>query len=130
MGYVVKFVPRPSEMDRLLNNPTGETGRYLRRKGNLIATAARQQVGVNTGALRASIHVQHRRDSRGQFIRVGSPLEYAFYHHRGTSPHIIRPDKANMLKFVKGGRVMYAHAVKHPGTDGNPFLRRNLRLVL
>lgn len=130
MPYTVKFVPRSAEMDRMLDNPTGEVGRYLRRKANLIATAARAQVGVETGALRASIHVQHRRDSRGQFVRIGSPLPYAFYHHRGTSPHLIRPDKAGMLKFVKGGRVMYAHVVKHPGTDANPFLRRNLRLIL
>lgn len=124
------FVARKAEMDKMLDNPTGDVGRYLRRRGALIVTAAKTQVGVNTGALRSSIHMQHRRDARGQFIRVGSPLNYAWAHHQGTRPHLIRPDRASVLKFTKGGKVFYAHSVRHPGTDANPFLRRNLRLVL
>lgn len=124
------FVARKAEMDKMLNNPTGDTGRYLKRRGELIRTAAKTQVGVDTGALRASIHLQHRRDARGQFIRVGSPLDYAWDHHRGTRPHLIRPDRKSVLKYTKGGKVFYAHAVMHPGTKPNRFLSRNLRLIL
>lgn len=121
---------RKAELDFLLNNPSGSVGRYLARKGSMITVAARAQVGVRTGALRASIHMRHLRDSRGQFVRIGSSLNYALLHHEGTKPHLITPNRAQVLRFVKGSRVVYAHAVMHPGTKPNKFLTDNLRLVL
>lgn len=120
---------RKAELDFLLNNPSGSVGRYLARKGRMVAVAARAQVGVRTGALRASIHMRHLRDSRGQFVRIGSALNYALMHHEGTKPHLITPNRAQVLRFVKGSRVVYAHAVMHPGTKPNKFLTDNLRLV-
>ena len=120
---------RKAELDFLLNNPSGSVGRYLARKGRIVTVAARAQVGVRTGALRASIHMRHLRDSRGQFVRIGSALNYALMHHEGTKPHLITPNRAQVLRFVKGSRVVYAHAVMHPGTKPNKFLTDNLRLV-
>ena len=120
---------RKAELDFLLNNPSGSVGRYLARKGRMVAVAARAQVGVRTGALRASIHMRHLRDSRGQFVRIGSSLNYALMHHEGTKPHLITPNRAQVLRFVKGSRVVYAHAVMHPGTKPNKFLTDNLGLV-
>ena len=123
------FVPRKAEMDFLLNSPSGTVGRYLARKGRLITAMAKAQVGVQTGALRASIHMRHSRDSRGQFVKIGSSLNYALLHHEGTKPHIIVPDRATVLRFVSRGRVVYAHAVMHPGTKANRYLTDNLKLV-
>jgi len=123
------FVPRRAEMDFLLNNPNGSVGRYLARKGRIITAAARAQVGVRTGALRASIHMRHLRDSRGQFVRIGSALNYALMHHEGTRPHVIAAKRTSVLKFVNRGRIIYAHAVMHPGTKPNRYLTDNLRLV-
>lgn len=123
------FVPRRAEMDFLLKNPSGPVGRYLARKGRLVLAAAKAQVGVRTGALRASIHMRHLRDSRGQFVRIGSPLNYALAHHEGTRPHLITPNRAQVLRFTKGSAVIYAHAVMHPGTKPNRYLTNNLRLV-
>jgi len=120
---------RKAELDFLLNNPSGSVGRYLARKGRMVTVAARAQVGVRTGALRASIHMRHLRDSRGQFVRIGSALNYALMHHEGTKPHLITPNRAQVLRFVKGSRVVYAHSVMHPGTKPNKFLTDNLRLV-
>lgn len=120
---------RKAELDFVLNNPSGSVGRYLARKGRMITVAAKAQAGVRTGALRASIHMRHLRDSRGQFVRIGSPLNYALMHHEGTKPHLITPNRAQVLRFVKGSRVVYAHAVMHPGTKPNKFLTDNLRLV-
>jgi len=122
-------VIRKAELDFMLNNPSGEVGRYLAKKGRIIQAAARAQVGVRTGALRASIHMRHLRDSRGQFIKVGSSLNYALLHHEGSKPHIIVPDRATILKFATRGRVVYAHAVRHPGTKANRYLTDNLKLV-
>ena len=122
-------VIRKAELDFMLNNPSGDVGRYLAKKGKIVQAAAKAQVGVRTGALRASIHMRHLRDSRGQFIKVGSSLNYALLHHEGSKPHIIVPDRATILKFATRGRVVYAHAVRHPGTKANRYLTDNLKLV-
>lgn len=119
-----------TELDFVLNNPSGDVGRYLARKGRLVTMAAKGQAGVRTGALRASIHMRHLRDSRGQFVRVGSALNYAYLHHEGTKPHVITPNRAQVLRFANRGRIIYAHAVMHPGTKPNRYLTDNLRLVL
>jgi len=119
-----------TELDFVLNNPSGDVGRHLARKGRLIMMAAKAQVGVRTGALRASIHMRHLRDSRGQFVRIGSALNYAYLHHEGSKPHVITPNRAQVLRFANRGRIIYAHAVMHPGTKPNRYLTDNLRLVL
>jgi hypothetical protein len=126
MAYVVI---RKAELDYLLNNPSGPVGRHLAKKGSAVLVAARSQVGVRTGALRNSLHMRHLRDSRGQFVRIGSPLNYALAHHEGTKPHRITPDRAQVLRFVRGSTVVFAHSVMHPGTKPNRYLTDNLRLV-
>ena len=122
-------VIKKTELDFMLNNPSGDVGKYLAKKGRVVQAAARAQVGVRTEALRASIHMRHLRDSRGQFVKIGSSLNYALLHHEGTKPHIIVPDRATVLRFVSRGRVVYAHAVMHPGTKANRYLTDNLKLV-
>ena len=113
----------------MLNNPSGDVGRYLAKKGRIVQAAARSQVGVRTGALRASIHMRHLRDSRGQYVKIGSALNYALLHHEGSKPHLIVPKRATVLKFATRGRMVYAHAVMHPGTKANRYLTDNLKLV-
>jgi hypothetical protein len=121
----VKFYD--SVLDNFLNNPTGEVGEYLKDKGNEILTVARARVGVRTGKLRSSLHMRHMRDPRGQYIWVGSTLDYALAHHEGTRPHIITPKSGKMLKFTSRGKVVYAHAVRHPGTKANRYLSDALK---
>lgn len=120
---------RPAALDKYLNSPGGEVGRYLSRKGRIVEAAAKRQVGVRTGALRTSIHMRHLRDSRGQYIKIGSSLPYARMHHEGTRPHMIYPVRAQVLKFVTKGRLIYTHAVRHPGTKANKYLTDNLKLI-
>lgn len=99
--------------------------------------AARQVVNrakvlcpVDTGRLRASIRLE-RRSLLGLRMRwtVGSDVEYAAMVNDGTRPHKIRPKNAKALRFVVGGRVVYARVVNHPGTKAQPFLDRALREV-
>ena len=120
---------RKAELDFLLNSPEGDVGKYLAKKGRLITAAAKAQVGVRTGALRSSIHMRHLRDSRGQYVKIGSNLDYALIHHQGTKPHVIRPDRAKVLRFVRGSRIIYTTSVMHPGTKANRYLSDNLKLV-
>ena len=120
---------RPRALDFLLNDPYGPVGRYLFARGRIVMAAAKNQVGVNTGRLKSSIHIRQERAPFGQQIRIGSPLSYALMHHEGTRPHIITPNRAQVLRFSSGGRIIYTHAVKHPGTRPNRYLTDNLYLI-
>lgn len=119
----------PGPLDYMLNNPNGDVGKHLANRGRLIEAAAKRQVGVKTGRLRSSIHMRHLRDTRGQYVTVGSDVRYALMHHEGTRPHHIRPTTGKMLKFMSKGNLVFAHAVMHPGTKANKYLSDNLRLV-
>ena len=125
----MKIVWNRSGLDNLLHNPAGTVGRYLKKKGRRITTAARGQVGVRTGALRNSIHMRHFRDPRGQYIKIGSSLSYARMHHDGTKPHLILPTRGANLRFFSKGFLVFAQMVRHPGTKPNRYLTDNLKLV-
>ena len=115
---------------RYLESPTGTVGRFLKRKGLLVQAAAKRQVGVQTGALRASIHMRHFRDPRGQYVKIGSSLPYARMHHEGTRPHLIRPTTpGGVLRFQTKGQLVITHLVRHPGTKPNRYLSDNLNLI-
>jgi hypothetical protein len=113
-----------------LFQPAGDVGKYLAKKGRLIEAGAKRQVGVQTGALRASIHMRHFSDPRGQYVKIGSSLNYARMHHEGTKPHLIRPNTAHMLRFYSKGQIVFAHMVRHPGTPANRYLTDNMRRVI
>ena len=119
-----------SQLDYLLDNPAGPVGRSLARRGQKVLAAAKRQVGVDTGRLQKSLRMTHERSSRGQFVRVGSRLNYALLHHQGTRPHIITPSRSQVMVFNKGTRVIYATSVRHPGTRANRYLTDNLYLAL
>lgn len=125
----VKIIFRKAEVDRLLNSPTGEVGRHLSARGSLIVAAAKAQVGVQTGKLKASISMKHSRNAFGQQIKIGSPVKYALAHHEGTRPHVITPNRREFLRFSSRGRIVYARAVMHPGTKPNKYLTDNLYLI-
>lgn len=116
-------------LDNMLNNPTGEVGKYLRRRGLAVLAAAQAQVGVDTGELKRSLKMTHLRDSRGQYLWIGSHLGYALAHHNGTKPHVIVPREAPILRFSTGTRIVYTRHVNHPGTRPNRYLSDNMRLV-
>jgi hypothetical protein len=124
-----KIVFRRKDLDFLLNDPFGPVGRHLFVKGRAIVAAAKAQVGVDTGRLKNSIHMRQTRAPLGQEMRIGSPFSYALAHHEGTKPHIITPDRAEVLRFSSRGRVVYARSVRHPGTKPNKFLADNLYLI-
>lgn len=123
---------REPELDLLLNEPQagkGTVGAYMRRLSREMKTFSQKKVGVRTGRLRASIHENHYRWTRGQAFTLGSDLHYALLHHTGARPHVIRSRHGRMLKFVVNGRVVYARQVLHPGIRPNHYLSDALILV-
>ena len=117
------------QMDFLLKDPNGPVGRMLERRSGYVLRAAKGQVGVRTGALRQNIHMRHFRDSRGQYVKISAEKPYALAHHEGTRPHRITPNRAQTLRFMRRGAIVFAGAVNHPGTKANKFLTDNLHLV-
>jgi hypothetical protein len=122
----VTFFPT---MDWMLQSPEGDVGRHLAATGRRITLAAKAKVGVKTGRLRRSIHMRHFRDTRGQYVWIGSEVNYALMHHEGTRPHLIRPNRAKILVFTKRGQVIRTSLVHHPGTRANKYLSDSLRLL-
>ena len=52
-------------------------------------------------------------------------VNYAYWVHKGTRPHIIRPSRARALRFkTKTGKIVYTKLVQHPGTKANKFVER------
>lgn len=109
----------------------GEARRVLRQRAPQVLNRARILAPVDTGRLRSSGRVEYS----GFFgfrpkATIVFDVEYAPMVNDGTQPHIIRPKKAQVLRFQVGGRIVYAKVVHHPGTKANPFLDRALREVI
>ena len=81
-----------------------------------------QLVKNRTGTLRRSIHPDA--EASGSTITgiVGTNVEYAKYLERGTAAHEITPKSAKVLAFKKGGEMVFARHVNHPGIQARRFL--------
>lgn len=117
-----------AKLDFAVNSPQGPVGDTLHKRGTLAVFAARAQVGVDTGALRASIGMIHDRVGAFQTVTIYANDPIAYYHHEGTAPHVILPQRHQQLRFSGGGRVIYTHHVNHPGTRPNRFLEDQLTI--
>lgn len=127
MAVIVNF---NKAMDHMLRGPGGAVDNDMRRRALLVQGAARAQVGKRTGALGASIHTRRSRDAAGPYWAVGSKMSYALMHHEGTPPHMIVPNRKQVLRFTAGSRIVYTRRVAHPGTRANRYLKDNLYLAL
>jgi len=120
-------------LDRAALNRTirGASRNELEIAAREVMNRAKVLVPVDTGRLRASIRIEQRRNLalRSRYT-IGSNVYYAPFVNDGTRPHIIKPKRpGGSLRFVIGGRVVYAKVVHHPGTRARPFLDRALREV-
>jgi hypothetical protein len=120
-----------TQLNYELLSTTGMVGRDLRKRGTRVLTAARRDVGVDTGLLRSSLHTRMSPGVLGPSVAIGSDVPYALMHHQGTRPHPIRARQGRVLSFTRGGARIYRSQVMHPGTKENPYLTSNLfRAVL
>ncbi len=105
----------------------GTADRHAGYLAQQTAEGARARAPRKTGKLQGAVRVG--RDDQGWYVIADT--EYASAVNRGTKPHEIRPKNASVLRFpTKGGRIVYARSVAHPGTAPNPFLLDALRDVI
>jgi hypothetical protein len=117
-------------INSVLNSPRGDVAKDLQRRARLVAMAAKQRVGVDTGLLRKSIHTTKvARGYTGLIVSVRAPVHYALMHHNGTRPHTISKRPGRIVRFPSRGQIVFADVVIHPGTRPNPFLLSSLELA-
>lgn len=113
-----------SALQRLLTAAGGPGNRFLLRKAERVAALARQYSSGH-GSIPDGIEVGPVVDKS---VKVISTNEHTLLVHNGSRRHRIRPRRpGGYLRFVVGGRVVYAREVNHPGYRGDPFLTRALR---
>lgn len=117
----VELLPRTA----LLSIAAGYASPYIAETTRMIMNRARIEAPVRTGNLRAMIGMRMRVTRTLVIGTVESRAKYSIYVHDPTKPHIIRARRARALRFeLPPGHVMFRQLVHHPGTRGNPFLRR------
>jgi len=129
---VSKVIIYKPQLHRELNTRSGGLWKALDKRGDYAVKMAKAQVGVKSGKLRASIHKRHVGNFTGQYLWIGSKVNYAYAHHEGTKPHIIMPKiPTRLLRFTSKGRLVITPGpVLHPGTKRNPYLSNQLRLFV
>ena len=136
------FVIDGAKLAEVLRSAVGPVARRLLEDGELVKNEARRLVGVHRplpgenrqrrpGQLRDSIVKRLVPGGRaGVVVQVGSDDPIALLHHEGTSPHVIEPVRAKVLRFPTGdGGVVFALRVNHPGTAPNPYLIDALKVL-
>jgi hypothetical protein len=99
--------------------------------GEELKKALEKEVPVRTGELKRSIdyEVQNKGTKNVELtVSIGNakrPDVIVKSLLFGSMPHIIRPRKAKVLRFRgRGGGVVFARKVNHPGTTRDNFLYR------
>ena len=118
----------------LLNSPTGGVVRDLLRRGLLVETQAKRNLGgvggpkrVDTGRLRASIATVVVTRNGTPAVLVGTNVQYASFVHNGTGIYgpkhaPIRPRRAKFLRFKPRGSKRWVYARQVKGMRPNRFL--------
>lgn len=122
----------PDATREFIEDPAGPVFADLDRRMTQAQAGAQRMVRVRTGRLLSTIRKQRGVSRRGPWVEVvagGRAARYAHYEERGTSAHYIRPRRRKALRFMQGGRVVFARRVWHPGTRGSRFLSRALPLA-
>jgi len=87
----------------------------------------KEKAPKRTGKLRKSI----RKVQRGFEAYVFPTVPYAMFVEFGTRPHLIRPVRAQALRFVsRSGEVVFTRLVHHPGTKPKRFVRETAEEVI
>jgi len=116
-----------TRLERLLRLPGGLVYRNMQRRIRRAEETARR---LAPGSMGRGISSRIERDGRELAGYITSSHPATIYVISGTRPHVIRPVRAQALRFTVGGRVVYAKIVHHPGTQPNDFLATALRAAL
>lgn len=125
-------------VQRLLTSPNGGVVRDLLRRGLLVETQAKRNLGgiggpkrIDTGRLRASIATQVVHRNGAPAVIVGTNVNYAILVHEGTGIYgprhaPIRPRRAKRLRFKPKGSRRFVYARQVRGMAPNRFLANAL----
>ena len=72
-----------------------------------------------TGELKASIRISYKGNTMGKVVATA---KYAGSVNLGAQPHVIIGNP--ILKFEKGGQVLFRRYVEHPGIKGVHFMEK------
>lgn len=92
---------------------------------NEIQSRATKLAPIRTGHLRRTIGPPRITElPLGIMGTLTATASYAAAVEFGTRPHAIRPRRAKALRFLgRGGQVVFARSVQHPGTRPKPYLQ-------
>lgn len=125
----VSFHTFPSEWREFRSSQSGPIGADLYRRGLRLQSLAKGSAPKKTGALSSSIYLNYKAKWNPEVL-VGSRLNYAYYVHEGTRPHVIRAKPGRVMRFRYNGMVVYARKVNHPGqARPRKYLSMHLRTV-
>lgn len=130
------FVPNTAGINYLLHAPQGIVGQWLDDIGDRVQVEAEGLAPVGDGRDGSHLFEKIERSqliptAEGQMVRVGSRKPYTAAVVKGSVPHKIYPRRRRVLRFVaRGGDVVYARIVNHPGTKANNFLMEAARRIL
>lgn len=120
----------PVRLAAFMRSPNGPVMAALMRGATAVQAGARAQVGKRTRQLEGSIVKRPGVDREGPFVLVVTEgVPYAYMHHEGTDPHVIRPRTRKALRWLGRGGVLFAAKVNHPGTQANRYLADNAHLA-
>lgn len=129
------FVVRQRELDQLLHSQNGTVGQHFQTTAAAVTRMAKQVAGEklqrHTGE--SGYHAGFRSQvDHGPRLRVWNSSKIASYIENGTRPHLIRPRRAGgVLRFTaRGGGVVFARVVHHPGTKPYRILETALSRVV
>lgn len=124
----------PGAIRVLMTSPSGPMARALLRRGLLVESQAKRNLGgiggpkrVDTGRLRASITTQLVQRNGTLWVIIGTNVSYARFVHNGTGIYgaahrEIRPRRAKFLRFRSPTTRRWVFARKVKGMPANPFL--------
>lgn len=119
-----------SEVRLWVADKNGPLIQDLDRRASRVQRVQQAYVRKRTGYLLSTIRKQRTYSPVRPKVTVlaGSKnIDYTLYEDQGTRPHVIRPRTKKFLRFVnRGGQIVFAKQVNHPGTTGSHFIERSM----
>lgn len=75
-----------------------------------------------TGNTRRAIHGGADKTPRGVVLYLAHGSMVGTFLEEGTRPYVIRPKSKKALRFVSGGKTIFAKRVDHPGIKARPVV--------
>lgn len=120
-----RFVTDQGGLARALTGPQGAATTLAMRMARQTTNAAKMKAPVDSGILRISIAADPAPRVTGLRVetKVEASANYALPVHEGVKGgNVIRPVKAQALKFQIGGRTVFARSVVQGRQRARPFL--------